>query len=393
MSIANQEMIRNNNRRLVLEFIINNPPVSRAALAKQLSLTKATISNIVQELLEQHFIQEIGSAQTSMGRKPILLEFNKSYGFALSLEIQPHRIISLVTNLKGEVQEIKELPFSPQENLLQRLEQILNFYAKENIAFKNKIIGVSIGIYGVVQKNEILFTPYYPLPESGLGAHLQEIFKIPVFVENEANLSVLGEAAFHHKYKNMIHINVHEGIGMGILVNGRLYKGRDGYAGEFGHTILFPDGKPCPCGNHGCFELYASQRAILEHYAARQEKQTVTIEEFLKDYDAGLPLTYEVMDLFVKYISIGINNIINTFNTDVIVLNSAFSNHIPDISQRILEYLAKHQNRDCNIIPSKLGTFSCLLGGARVSIEGFLDIHHLQIPCFPSFSEVNTEHS
>ncbi len=110
MSIANQEMIRNNNRRLVLEFIINNPPVSRAALAKQLSLTKATISNIVQELLEQHLIREIGSAQTSMGRKPILLEFNKSYGFALSLEIQPHQIIALVTNLKGEVQQTQKLP-------------------------------------------------------------------------------------------------------------------------------------------------------------------------------------------------------------------------------------------------------------------------------------------
>ena len=111
MSIANQEMIRANNRRLVLEFIINNPPVSRAALAKQLSLTKATISTIVQELLDQHFIQEIGSAQTSMGRKPILLEFNKSYGFTLSLEVQPQQIIALITNLKGEVQEIKKVPF------------------------------------------------------------------------------------------------------------------------------------------------------------------------------------------------------------------------------------------------------------------------------------------
>lgn len=385
MSIANQEMIRNNNRRLVLEFIINNPPVSRAELAKQLSLTKATISNIVQELLEQNFIREIGSAQTSMGRKPILLEFNKAYGFALSLEIQPQQIIALLTNLKGEVQESKKIPFCPQDNLLQHLEQILNFYIRENTAFKNKIIGVSIGIYGVVQKNEILFTPYYPLPKSGLGTHLQETFQIPVFVENEANLSVLGEAAFHHKYKNMIHINVHDGIGMGILVNGRLYKGRDGYAGEFGHTILFPDGKPCPCGNQGCFELYASQRAILENYAARQKKENVTISEFLKDYDANLPLAHEMMDLFVKYISIGINNIINTFNTDIIVLNSAFSNHIPDINQRISEYLAGHQNRDCNIIPSKLGNLSCLLGGARISVENFLDIHHLQIPCHLPF--------
>ena len=136
MSIANQEMIRNNNRRLVLEFIINHPPISRAALAKQLSLTKATISNIVQELLDQHFIQEIGSAQTSLGRKPILLEFNKSYRFTLSLEIQPQQIIALITNLKGEVQEIQKTPFYPEDNLLQRLKEILNFYIKESVDFE-----------------------------------------------------------------------------------------------------------------------------------------------------------------------------------------------------------------------------------------------------------------
>ena len=80
MPIANQEMIRNTNRRLVLEYIVNNPPVSRADLAKHLQLTKATISNIVQELLDKNLVQEIGSAQTAMGRKPILLKFHQSCG-------------------------------------------------------------------------------------------------------------------------------------------------------------------------------------------------------------------------------------------------------------------------------------------------------------------------
>lgn len=380
MSIANQEMIRNNNRRLVLEFIINNPPISRAELAKQLSLTKATISNIVQDLLDQRFIQEIGSAQTAMGRKPILLQFNKSYGFALSLEIQPHQIVALITNLKGESQKIEKYSFCPQDNLFKSLKSILNFYTNESPDFKDRIIGVSIGIYGVVQKNEIIFTPYYPLPCTGLGKLLEEKFNVPVVIENEANLSVLGEAAFHHKYKNMIHINVHDGIGMGILVDGRLYKGRDGYAGEFGHTILFPDGKPCPCGNYGCFELYASQKAILENYARQTNRDFVTIDKFLEDYDNSSPQALEMMNLFVKYISIGINNIINTFNTDVIVLNSSFSNHIPDISCRILDYLFQHQNRDCKIFPSELKNLSCLVGGARLCIETFLNIRHLQIP-------------
>ena len=86
MAIANQEMIRDNNRRQVLEYLVNHPPISRAALSQQLHLTKATISNIVQELIEQHLILEIGSAQTSLGRKPILLEFQKKCGYVLSIE-------------------------------------------------------------------------------------------------------------------------------------------------------------------------------------------------------------------------------------------------------------------------------------------------------------------
>ena len=89
MPIANQEMIRDNNRRLVLEYIVNNPPVSRAALSKELKLTKATISAIVQDLLLQNLILEIGSAKTSLGRKPILLEFNQQYGFVLAIDVRP----------------------------------------------------------------------------------------------------------------------------------------------------------------------------------------------------------------------------------------------------------------------------------------------------------------
>ena len=181
----------------------------------------------------------------------------------------------------------------------------------------------------------------------------------------------------------MIHINVHDGIGMGILIDGHLYKGKDGYAGEFGHTILFPDGKPCPCGNQGCFELYASEKAILEEYGKRVGKEKVSIDEFLSDYSQKVPQAHDMMKLFVKYMSIGINNLINTFNTDLIVLNSSFSNYIPDINARIVDYLARHQNRNCRISPSSLQDISGLIGGIRLGSEHFLDIRHLEIRTSP----------
>lgn len=383
MPIATQEMIRDNNRRLVLEYIVNNPPVSRADLSKHLKLTKATISAIVQDLLLQNLILEIGSAKTSLGRKPILLEFNQQYGYVLAIDVRPRQILTLTSDLKGENCHVREYPFSPEEQLFSILSGIIQETLKEYELKNRKILGISIGIYGVVQKNQVLFTPYYPLPDPDLGSLLEERFHIPVLVENEANLSVLGESAFHDNCRNMIHINVHDGIGMGILIDGHLYKGKDGYAGEFGHTILFPDGKPCPCGNRGCFELYASEKAILEEYGKQTRKEKVTIDEFLSDYSRKIPQAQDMMELFVKYMSIGINNLINTFNTDLIVLNSSFSNYIPDINSRIVEYLARHQNRDCSIIPSSLQEISGLMGGIRLSCEHFLDIRHLKIRTSP----------
>lgn len=378
MPIATQEMIRGNNRRLVLEYIINHPPVSRADLSKQLKLTKATISNIVLELINQNLVLEIGSAQTSLGRKPILLEFNQKSGFALAIDIRPGQVITLLSDLRGETCRVKEYPFPQEKSLLPLLRDIIRENKEQSASSLYGIVGIAIGIYGVVQHNKVIFTPYYPLPESGLCQILSQEFQIPVIIENEANLSVLGESAFHNDFKNMIQINVHDGIGMGILVDGKLYKGHDGYAGEFGHTILFPDGKPCPCGNQGCFELYASERAILQEYALRMGKVSVTADEFLEDYMQKVPQAREMMDLFIKYMSIGINNVINTFNTDLIVLHSFFSNSIPDINPRIIARLKRGQNRDCRIIRSRLQDLSGLMGGIRLCSQAFLDIEHLK---------------
>ena len=171
---------------------------------------------------------------------------------------------------------------------------------------------------------------------------------------------------------------------MGIMINGHLYRGQDGYAGEIGHTILFPDGKPCPCGNHGCLEQYASEKAILEEYARLTHQEQVTIDAFVRDYQNQVPEALEMMELFSKYISIAINNIINTFNIELVVLNSSFSNYIPQINRSIQDYLRHHQNRKCQIIPSQLQDISGLIGGIRIGVERFLDIRHLIIENFSS---------
>ena len=379
MISGSQEMIRDIKRRLVLEKIVNNGPISRAALAKALHLTKATISNIVQELLDQKLVTEIGSGDTAMGRKPIMLAFPQDSGHALAVNIGVDQITLLTSDLKGQNCAVREYPFPQREPLLKYLTRVLHSTIDSLPATTHGVVGISIAIYGVVYQNTLLFTPYYKMPQPDLCSLLEEEFGIPVKAENEANLSVLGESAFHFNYQDMIMINVHDGIGMGILIQGHLYTGHNGYAGEFGHTILYPNGKLCPCGNRGCIEQYASETAILKEYARRRYLPSITLDDFLYAYRSNEPVALDMMDLFVQYMSIAINNVQNTFNADLIVLNSAFTNYIPDLIQRIQNSLGTMQNRDCRVILSQLQDISGLIGGVRISVENFLEIEHLKI--------------
>lgn len=377
MMIGSQELIRDINRRLVLKTIINNPPMSRADLAKRLNLTKATISYIVQDLIIEHLVTEIGSGDTAMGRKPILLDFCSGAGWAVAIDIGVHQINALTSDLRGENCSVKEFPLVGYEKPMEAIKKILHETIDNLPPAHYGVIGISVGIYGVVWENEVLFTPYYHLSASQLATALASEFGVPVRIENDANLAVLGESAFFHTNKNMIYINVHDGIGMGILIDGQLYTGYNGHAGELGHTILFPHGRPCPCGNNGCLEQYASEKAILADYAKKVKRPSVTISDFLKSYQLDETEAVSSVNSFTAYMGIAVNNILNTFNADLIIINSSFTNYIPSLNTAIQDSLRIMQNQDYQILSSRLQDLSALMGGIRVSIENFLDIREL----------------
>lgn len=375
MITGSQEYIRDMNRRLVLNSIIENSPVSRANLAKTLHLTKATISTIVQELIEQELVCEIGSADTSKGRKPILLEFNKSCGNVISMDIALKQISVMISDLKGENCQVYEYKRTENKVTLEELISIIKKTLYKIPATTYGVIGISMGIHGVTNHNEIQFTPYYSVDHQQMAMHLTEKFHIPVYVENEANLCVLGEAAYHYTQKNLMYINIHDGIGMGVIMNGILFKGKDGYAGEMGHTILFPGGRDCPCGNKGCLEQYASEKAILEEYATKKQYAFVTIEKFIRDYHQGDSIAVELVEKFILYMSIGINNILNTLNPDIIILNSSFTNYIPDVCERIQSSIHNYLGTRFTLITGELQDISELLGGVHICVQKFLDSH------------------
>ncbi len=375
MITGSQEYIRDMNRRLVLETIIQQNPISRANLSKQLHLTKATISAIVQELIDQELVKEIGSADTSKGRKPILLRFNQQCGHIISMDIALDKISVMISDLKGENCIVKEYKMDQDFITVDHISHIIQQTLWGISPSSYGVVGICMGIHGVVNHNTIQFTPYYTIESKSIAEILTERFHIPVFVENEANLCAIGESAYHYTQKNLIYINVHSGIGMGIMMDGILFRGKDGYAGEIGHTILFPEGRPCPCGNCGCLEQYASEKSLLEQYSLNKQLPSVTIDQFIRNYHDGDSIAIDLIEKFVLYMSIGLNNILNTLNPDIIILNSAFSTNIPGICEKIQAKIHNSLGKDFSLVTGDYQDISELLGGVHICLQNFLNSH------------------
>lgn len=377
MITGSKGLIRDINTNLVLETIINHNANSRASIAKYLGLTKATVSTIVQELINRKLVVEIGSDDTSLGRKPILLSLQKKAGYAISIDLGVDTISALISDLAGEDSCIKRIR-TPKKNtdLADALIRLIESMQRPKDT-PYGLVGIALGIHGIVTNNQVFFASYYNLAGFDLAGTLEQHFNTPVYLENDANLSVISEMTLQYDYDNIASLNVHSGIGLGIIINRRLYTGYNGHAGEFGHTIIEVDGRPCPCGNKGCFEQYASERSLLNEFAKRKGLADIGLDQFKKGFAENDPDAHEIMDLFVKYMSVGINNIVNTYNPEIVVINSSFADLFPQVITRIEEALTGKMNNCIKIVPSALSDSSILLGGICVVVKSFLGVNDL----------------
>lgn len=378
MTAANQELIRNINNNLVLKTILNYGPISRADLSKKLKLTKATISAIVQDLIDHSLVIEIGNRDTHIGRKPILLSFNQKCAYAISIDLSVEYISVYLSDLKGEkVYSSRYKNTIDSKELLDKLKTIIKHILTLVPKSKYGVVGITIGIHGIVYDNQIIFTPYYDLTELNIAKDLEEYFNIPIYLENEANLSVIGEKTYCYDYSNIVNVSIHTGIGLGLIINDKLFRGRNGFAGEFGHSIVVPNGKSCPCGNHGCLDQYVSEPALLKEYSSLKGREIKDIDTLISDYLYGDIDANRIITSFINYMSIGINNILNTFNPDIIVLNSSVTTCLPNIITKIKHSMNNRMSKFIKIVPTTLQNTSILLGGIYVVTKNFLKIDNL----------------
>lgn len=376
---GSKELIRNINCTNVLEEIINSDPISRAFLAKKLGLTKATISSIVQELLNQKLVLEIGSDETKFGRKPILLSFNQKAGYAISIDLGDTIISASLTDLKGDAAQYKSIqtPDNPQQilNCLIELIQSMDQLTSSSIY---GIVGITIGIHGIVHQKKITYAKHIAsntdISNIDLINELEQVFHIPVYLENEANLSAIGEYTLKSTYDNIANLNIHNSISLGMVLHNTLYTGNNGYAGSIGHTIVVPDGRECSCGNHGCLEQYLSIPSLLTDFGHKIHIKQVKLNDLFQAYENKETAAIETMEQFIKYTAICVNNIINVYNPDYLVVNCALTQRFPSLLGKIQDVLTCDLGSQKKIVSSSLNN-SVLYGGVCVAVREFLHIN------------------
>src|SRR5580698_1861987 len=265
---ASNRVPRQINRNLIYNFIRLRGAISRADLSRMSGLQRSTISLIVEELIAGRWVFEGAAASLPRGRRPTYLQLNTQRA-VVALDIHPSRTTVAVADLSGRIvaQHIVELGKDPVEAtkvIISAVRRMMTMNSDRTFDG----VGISLPGRADIEDQRTIFAPNMTWPVGNLRIQLERATGLRVVVENVANACVLSEVFFGESdgLHDLVVVNVSEGIGTGIFANGRLMRGEDGMAGEFGHIQVEQRGRPCGCGGRGCWETVASNRAAVRYF-------------------------------------------------------------------------------------------------------------------------------
>jgi len=354
------------NRDLVLRTIFANNSISRADVARVTHLTRTTVSDMVTGLLQEDLVQEVGKGESIGGKNPILLSIAPNSRYLIGLNLAQNKFVGAIVNLRGEIVEKIELNVNDNngEKALDSVYQILDTLINLD---HTPIVGIGVGAPGLInsRKGVVINAVNLDWHNLKLGELLEKKYKIPVSILNDSQASAIGEYVYsgiHDQEENYIVVNINQGIGAGILINGSLFQGDGGGAGEIGHVVAIENGELCRCGKRGCLETIASMKAIL-----RQIDQT-SIEEALSAFAEQDSKTREVVLKAAHYLGISLANMIGLLNIHKIILTGDVARFGADwlssVRSSMEESALTLMSQNTTLELGKLGYDACMLGAA-----------------------------
>ncbi len=380
--IARSNTVRMINKQIVLSYIRERSPISRADIARETNLQRSTVSQIVESLTKKGLIEEIGEGSSNGGRKPTLLRIKTGVPTVIGIDITPKKTTIALADLVGTV--LKKVVFETSPNLDYMTKQILkkvSKFANDNLKVNNLEIGISIPGVTDQTHGKILHIPYFNWNNWDICQQITKLTGLRVTVENDANAIALAELWFGNdeirKSRNFLSVLIGEGIGTGIIFDGQIYHGRNGAAGEFGHMIVGTNGPVlCSCGSRECWEAHGSEKAVLARYKNFLEENKIVFEKtdigkIIELANDGDKFALLALKQSIFYLGIGISNLIAGLSPDAVVV----SGDITKAWKLISDEVSNNDNRGIlfnlpktKLFPSSLGKTPTLLGAFSLVI-------------------------
>lgn len=396
----NNEIMKENNSKLVMDAIRRRKNISRTELAKRIGMTQASVTNIVNDLIQKGFLIETGEAESNGGRRPILLNINPSAGYVVGINLKATEMCCIVTDFSANILVCEYESVDIERGvdaILNQVIELANRCIGASGVSKNKILGVGLVSAGPYDyESGVMINP--PNFKGWNNVHIKEIvsnaLELPVSFEKETPAASLAEHWFGDatRARSLFLISIFDvGIGGSLVLDGHVYHGFKGGAAEIGHMTIDPAGKQCACGNFGCLETMADGRATTEHYRRAlkldhmemhklgiDDLSSVDLNFLLKKATDGDELCIRELERSANYIGIALQNVIQMYSPDTIVMAGEFVDNSDLLSERIIRTV---KNRhyfshmpEIKIYKSRLGDTIFPLGGVALVLQKYFSM-------------------
>ncbi len=397
MQTGDQEKVRKINKSIVLNALRLYAPISRARVANLTGLNRGTVSNIVNALIGEGLVSEHEQEQSKIGRPGITLNLRPDGGAVIGVEIGVNFISVLLTNFVAEPlweTRIETSPSQSQTEIISKAEQLIEQALGIAREQRLRILGMGVGLPGLIniRQGELIIAPNLQWRNVPLRLMWNQRFRIPIYIENEANLAALGEYYFGvaRNVDNFIYLSSGIGLGGGIMFGGNLFRGGHGYAGEIGHMQRDPNGERCGCGRIGCWETQVGPRAVLRRVkeefqvhpdqtlleACQGDFNNLTFEMVVKFALDGDEICRRAIEDVATYLGEGIADLVNTFNPELVVIGGAFIRGKdilkPIIEKTVFASALLPSTDSLRIAFSERGDNACVFGAVAIVLDDIL---------------------
>lgn len=375
-------------KQRIITHLIYNGSSTITDLSKDMDLSVPTVTKFVDEMCAEGYVNDYGKLETSGGRHPSLYGLNSESGYFIGVEVKWYTLNMGVINFKGDVVQLQmDIPFKLEDTpeCLELLcQHIENFMAGLAID-KNKLLGVNVVLCGRVNPELGYSYSFFNFGGTSLSCAMTERLKVDVSIDNDGRAMLYGEfmKGVVKGQRHIVFINVSWGLGMSIIIDGKLYQGKSGFAGEFGHNYGYDNQVICNCGKRGCIETEVScsalYRKFVEHLRNGENSVVLTgktVDEItLQDVFEAIAkedlLAIELVEEIASQLGLHVAAIINVFNPEMVILGGDLSCAGDYLLQPIITAVRKYtlnlMNRDSDIVLSKLKDRAGVVGACLLA--------------------------